>query len=166
VNPPWLTFWNKLKATLGADCSVTVDPLDVSGSPYVARITVPDPAQAAATVALLNPQHAFGNVVVVVEVRDGLGLVVTATGPGSAEELSEWVRVAFRNNGWYRDVVIKDLLGHRRVYPVFAKSVVQFFNDDLSELHSNFNVAAASVFANVLEHAPGGFPLLCSTDTK
>jgi hypothetical protein len=142
-----------------------VSPLDQSGSPYVTRLAVRDHAKAVAIASVLRPLHEFGNVRVAVEVTDGTGAAVRPSAPASAAELADLVRTAFHGNPWYRDVAVRGGLGGQSVYPVLARSVVQFFDDDLSDLHGNYNAVAASVFAELLERAPGGQHLHCSTDT-
>jgi hypothetical protein len=162
MNPPWITLWNEIDTSVGNDPAVKVAPLDESGTPYVVRVRVRSRPKAVALASLMRPRHEFGNVVVIVEVRDAKGNALTPVVPGSPDQLADLVRAAFRGNRWYRDVVVKEILGWR-VYPVFKKRVVQFYNDDLSDLYSNYNNVASAVFTDVLEPSPGGFPLPCST---
>jgi hypothetical protein len=166
MNPPWITLWNKTQASIGNDAGVMVAALDSSSNPYVICVTVQGLPKAVGLSSIVRPRHDFGNVKVVLEVKDDHGSPVTPVIPTSADELARSVRSALEGNRWYRDVVVKGGLGLPRVYPVFGKGVVQFFNDDLSDLHSNYNGVAAAVFAEILASACGRFGLSCSTDTS
>jgi hypothetical protein len=163
---PWFTLSNEINATIGNDPSVTVAPLDVSSNPFVSRITVTDHDKAVAIASLMKPRHDFGNIAVVVEVMDGQGNVAVPVVPGSTDDLATMVKTAFCGNAWFHDVVVRSDITGTRVFPVFAKAVVQFANDDLSELHHNYNEVVAHVFADVLEQAPGNHSLNPSTDTQ
>jgi hypothetical protein len=162
MNPPWVTLWNEINAAVGNDGALKVAPLDESGQPYVVRIKARSRKKAVGLASLLKLRHEFGNLTVIAEVSDGQGNPITPVVPQSAEELAALVRSAFIGNGWFRDVVVRDFMG-MQVCPVFAKRVIQFFNDDLSDLYSNYNNVASAVFANVLEPSVGDFALLCST---
>jgi hypothetical protein len=50
------------------------------------------------------------------------------------------------------------------VVPVFKPSVVQFFNDDLSDYYGNFNQVASAIYRQVLAtRYPGGIVLETTT---
>lgn len=161
MNPPWTTTWNEINACIGNDPAVKVGRLNQT-PPYVVRVEVRGPAKATAVASLMRLRHQFGNVIMEIEIWDENGNHMKPFVPRSVEELAELVRSAFEGNGYYRDVVVKQVLG-ARVYPVFAKQVIQFYNDDLSDLYSNYNNVASTVFANVLEPSVGGLALSCST---
>jgi hypothetical protein len=163
VNPPWITLWNAINASVGNDAAVTVSALDKSILPYVVPIKVRSKRRAIALASLMKLRHDFGNVAVIIVVKDGAGNVPTPVVPRSASELAGLVSTAFRSNGWFRGVAVRDLMGRKRVFQIFAKRVIQFHNDDLSDLYGNYNNVAASVFADVLLSRPGGFRLMCST---
>lgn len=166
LSPPWITLWKKIKGSIGNDPLVTVEPLDQSNYPYVVRITVEGRAKAVGIASLLKPCHQLGNVSVTVEVKVKDGETVAPVIPSSADELVRQVESGFRGNEWYVEVVKKEFLGRPRVYPVFAKGVIQFKNDDFSDLYGNYNAVAAAVFSKVLVHSPGGFDLIPSTTER
>jgi hypothetical protein len=163
MNAPWITLWLKIKATVGNDASVRVYPLEGKGTTYVAGLAVPNRRKAVALASLIVPRFEFGNVAVTVDVRDEQGTSVAPTVPGSVDELRDMVEVGLGDNGWYSHVAVKSLLGHPRVFTVFAAAVVQFFNDDLSELYGTFNGVVAEVFAGLLQSELGGQALHCSS---
>jgi len=58
---------------------------------------------------------------------------------------------AFDTNYYFESVELRKVMSRNAVFPVFKKEVIQFFNDDLSDLYNNFNGVAASVFSEVLK---------------
>jgi hypothetical protein len=166
MNPPWITLWNQVRGSIGNDPRVTTTRLDQSRQPYLIRITVRDNAKAVGLASLVKRRHNFGNITVVVRIEDRQGNHVNRVVPKSPRELAGLVRSAFTRNGWYRKVLVKEFFGRLRVYAVFAKKVVQFYNDDLSDLYGNYNGVAGAVFADVLGARFGGFELICSTSKR
>jgi hypothetical protein len=163
LSPPWITLWNEIRESIGSDPLVSVSTLDQSMNPYVVHVTVDGQDKADAITSLLRARYQFGNISVVAEVKKKEGGVAAPVIPQSANELAQQVRTAFGGNRFYVDVVVKDLFGRLAVYPVFARAVIQFKNDDLSDLHGNYNAVVAAVFAKVLTRSSGGFSLLPST---
>lgn len=163
MNPPWATLWSQINAAFAGDALVSVNPPDDSANPFVIVLTVNDYTKAVAIASLLKARHDFGNVSVVVKVCNRQGSQIGGVSPNSADELSLIVRVAFNGNLLLTDVVVRDLMGRQRVFPVIAKTVIQFYNDDLSELNGNYNAVAAAVLSEICEVEPGGFSLNWST---
>ncbi|PEM42079.1 hypothetical protein [Bacillus toyonensis] len=60
--------------------------------------------------------------------------------------------------------------GANVVFPVFSAEVIQFFNEDISNLCQTFTEVAAKVFRDVMNDAICGIPILystsCSTSTE
>lgn len=166
LNPPEYTLWAEIKNSVGETPGVEVGPLNEKekGS-YIVPVKVKDHDQAVAVASIMTLSHEFGNITVEVRVTDGGGSPVNPVTPGSSNQLADLVRKALRGNCRLKEVVVKSSpLGPREtVYPVFTRSVIQFPNDDLSDLYSNFNGVAAAVFRYVLASAPGGYHLNPST---
>lgn len=163
ISPPWLTLWNKLKASLGNDPAVDVSDLDQSATPYKVTVTVKEKPKAEGIASLVKPRHEFGHVAVVVIVKNA-GSEVVPVVPKSAQDLVKLVKSAFDGNKWYKKVETKILFGKLQVYPIFEKGVIQFANDDFSDYYDNYNGVVAAVIKEVLVEWPGGIPLLCSTE--
>lgn len=167
LSPPWYTLWNEIKASIGNDPGVTVNPLVTSQHPFVVPITVTDHNKAVGVASIMSAQYTLGNITVVVQVKDGSGQIVKPVVPGSPDDLVKLMQAALTGNKWFVEVVKKAFtpLPHSPVvvYPVFSKAVIQFFNDDLSDLYSNYNNVVAFVFKLVLNPAPGGIPVYSST---
>jgi hypothetical protein len=167
LSPPWFTLRNELKGSIGNDPLVSVSELDQSVNPYVVHITVEGQPKATAIASLLKGRYQIGNVSVVADVKEKEGGAVAPVIPRSVEELAQQVKTALGGNRLYRDVFVehwcRSPLFPLAVYPVFAREVIQFKNDDCSDLYGNYNAVAAAVFAKVLAQSPGGFRLLPST---
>ena len=93
----------------------------------------------------------------------------TGTDPAGAVLLA--LQSSLKNNPFYAEALLPargpispPTLG--AVVLILKKSVVQFFNDDLSDYYANFNGVAASVFAEVLNtEYQGGVRLSFGTAT-
>lgn len=164
LSPPWYTLWNKIKYSIGNDTAVTVNQLDTKSSPYIVPITVADHDKAVAIASVMILRHQMGNITVDVQVKDGAGKIVSPETPESAEKLAELLKKALGDNAWFVEVVVMPSFQRGVVFPVFKKAVIQFFNDDLSDLYRNYNNVVGFVFREVLNPGPGGIPILCSTD--
>lgn len=165
LSPPWYTLENMLSHALNNHSTVTVQPLDTKVRPYVASITVTDKQQALALATILAPQHRFGNVIVDVCVKDSHGSVVPIQIPESPESLVQMMKTALGNTPWFSDAMARPFVPGSRmvVFPIFKAAVIQFFNDDLSDLFRNYNNIAEAVFHNILNPSPGGIQVSPST---
>ncbi len=167
LSPPWYTLWNEIKASIGNDPGVTVNPLVTSQHPFIVPITVTDNNKAVGVASIMRSQYTLGNITVVVQVKNGSGQIVQPVVPSSPDDLVNLAKTALTGNKWFVEVVKKAFspLPHAPVvvYPVFSKAVIQFYNDDLSDLYNNYNNVVAFVFKDVLNPAPGGIMFYSST---
>ena len=166
LSPPWYTLWNEINTTIGCSPDVNVGTLNTSNNPYTIDIKIKDHDKAVATASIMLLNYQFGNIGVQVNITDSDGDTVSPVTPESADELGILVTTALSKNSWFQEVVVKKFLPSSQrssVYPVFSKGVVQFYNDNLTDLYSNYNNVAAFVFNNVLNLSPGGITVLCST---
>lgn len=166
LSPPWNTYFNEIKFSIGTDPEVTVGPLIPAGDNYIILITVTGNEKARALATLLKPTVNFGNVNVSVFVSNREGQLVSSFPcPLDAFEIAHLVRVALKGNPYFAEVVAQPQLpgGKNVVYPVFKPEVIQFFNDDISNLCNTFVAVAASVFKDVMKGAVCGVPILFST---
>ena len=125
------------KNSVGVTPGVEVgDLIDKTGGPYVVPIKVKDADQAVAIASIVTLSHKIGNLTVQVQVTDGEGHDVKPVIPGSSDQLADLVRKALKGNCFLKDVIVKALpLSQKKVvFAVFTKSVIQFPNDDLSDL--------------------------------
>ncbi|HEY0014740.1 MAG TPA: hypothetical protein VGC13_00415 [Longimicrobium sp.] len=163
--PPWITLQRQLAATIGRAPGVRVGQPREQGRTQVIEVTVEDPAAGTGLATILTPQYP-GNTIQV-KVLSPAGQPYPARLVGSNEELQGVVRAALGANPLFVETVIASTtppIGPR-VWVVFQAQVVQFPNDDISDLFLNFNGVAEDVFAAVLrgDYGPG---LVLSTSTQ
>ncbi|WP_072333409.1 hypothetical protein [Thermoactinomyces sp. DSM 45891] len=166
LSPPWVTYFNEIKYSVGVDPGVTVGPLIPVGDVYLILVTVSGNEKAKAIATLLNPTKTFGNVVVFVVVIDTHGeLISPLPCPLDAFCLASIFQIALTGNEFFQDVVVQPQLPGQpyAVYPVFKPEVIQFFNDDISNLCNTFTGVAASVFQDVLRNQICEVSILFST---
>jgi len=163
LSPPWFTLRNEIAAVLTSS-GVSVSQLDTSKTPYTVTITVDYDNVAVAIASILPRQYPVGNTAVVPYVTTG-SQPVTPIVPTSPQQLAQLVQTAFQGNPLLQQVVVQPIFpnGPEAVFPVFAAQVVQFPNDDLTDLYHNFNGVLANVARNVLAPNPGGFIVNPST---
>ncbi|MGG2063868.1 hypothetical protein [Bacillus sp. S14(2024)] len=166
LSPPWITYFNKIKFSIGADPKVTVGPLILDDDHYIILVTVTGNEKARAIATLLNPTISFGymNVNVVVSNREGQ-IASPFPCPLDEFEIAHYFQAALEGNLFFEDVVVKSQLpgGPNVVYPVFKPEVIQFFNDDISNLCNTFVAVAADVFKDVIQNTICDVPILFST---
>src|SRR5271166_774639 len=166
ISPPQYTPWAEIKNSVGVTPGVEVgDLIDKGDGLYVVPIKVKAPDRAIAIASILTLSHKIGNLTVQVQVTDGDGHDVKPVIPASSEQLADLVRQALKGNHFLKEVIVKatPISPKKVVFAVFTKDVIQFPNDDLSDLYGNFNGVAAAVFRDVLADEPGGYVLDPST---
>jgi hypothetical protein len=164
LSPPWFTVANQVKYTVGLTPGVTVGELNTAQQPYQLPITVEDPIQSQALAAILKPQYSLGNIEVQVQINPGAEAVKPAAVADPAQVV-QLIQTALKGNPLLVDVLVKQAgpWAPTAVWPIFTRSVVQFFNDDISDYYSNYNGVAAQVFGTVLLGEIGGTIVNCST---
>lgn len=151
LSPPWVTYYKKINALFENDPQVRV-VFDEENCEI--RVYVESAVKAEAIEALLPANKEFGNVTVrttVIPANDQRGtaaLISTAFDGNPA--LSYIKHISTPVTG---DVD----------YVVFANKVVQFFNDDLSDVNGNLNTLYQDIAMDVFEPSVGVF--FC-TDTN
>ncbi|MCU5488834.1 hypothetical protein OCA95_20550 [Bacillus cereus] len=166
LSPPWITYFNELRNSIGADPTVTVGPLIPTDGNFIILVQTTDFEKAIALATLLKPTVQFGNVNVTIVVSViGDGIVNPIPCPLDAFEIAHLFQVALENNLYFEQVVVQPQFpgGSNVVFPVFAAKVIQFFNDDISNLCQTFTEVAAKVFRDVMKDAICGIPILFST---
>ncbi|XXM73069.1 hypothetical protein ACQ0QQ_03985 [Lysinibacillus sphaericus] len=166
LSPPWVTYQNELKYSIGQDPNVIIGPLIPAGGTFVIPVTVIGDEKAIALATLLKNPVEFGNVSVnIVVINGGQEIVSPIPCPLSAFGVAELVQNALSGNPYFVEVVVKPQTpgGSNAVYPVFTPEVIQFFNDDISNLCNNFTAVAANVFADVMIETLCNTKILFST---
>jgi len=145
ISPPWITYYNEINELFKDDPDVMVK---YNEDDYSIKLYVDDSDKAFALSILLPPEKTFGNIVV----------KTTVVPPNLAEEPDiQLFERAFKNN----PVVdfIKAGLGPFGdiSYVVFKNKVVQFFNDNLSDLNGITSTLYENIATDVFEQRDGVF---------
>ena len=150
LSPPWYTYFNFIKESIGSDPWVRVlDMKEVSGSHYIIQINALREEKARALATILALRQSFGNIVVDMEVLfNGRG-VSPYEPPLTNDDLLRIFTQALGTNTYFEIAKPGGFVGIS-IFPIFKKEVIQFFNDDISDYYNNFNGVAADVFREVL----------------
>lgn len=150
LSPPWITFVNELKALFGEDPDIHIqydeDACEV-------KLLVGDAAKAEALAQLIPEERIYGNVVLKVT-------VVPAN--FTSETQASVVETAFKGNPVLKEVVRLRTPFGEYDYAVFRKEVVQFFNDDLTDLHGY----ESTLFADIARDVFGDAGVFFCTDSE
>jgi len=164
LSPPWYTFFNFLKHSIGKDrCVEVLEMKEISDSNFIIQVEVRSLKKALALADILLRCKSFGNIIVRVEVLH-CGQAVKPT--GQFDDICRVIEVfkdALGTNHYFECIEFRTIFDSEVIFPVFKKEVIQFFNDDLSDLYSNFNGVAAHVFSEVLKEQIGNVSILPST---
>lgn len=125
LSAPWITYYKKIEALFGKDPEIKVIFDDET---VTIRLFVDNEKKAEALTSLLPAVKVFGNVTVKI-------MVIPADKIGADINLFE---AAFKGNPIFEGCVTgSDPVTSSFNYVVFKKEVVQFFNDDLSDVNGN-----------------------------
>ncbi|MFJ9498166.1 hypothetical protein [Brevibacillus centrosporus] len=168
LSPPEFTYFNEIKFSIGNDPLVQVEPLrQLAGGDFLITIRVQGLQKARALATLIVQTKQIGNLRIQVRVVTSEGnRVQPITRALSPREIAALYQIAFRTNRLFNFAVSRASLSFTAVYPVFKAQVIQFFNDDISDLFNNFNQVAAFVFRDVLRNRINQTPILFSTARK
>lgn len=151
ISSPWVIFCKEVDALFKNDPDVMVD-YNGEGTRVVVRVEGAEKADALSK--LLPRSRTFGNVTVRVEVIPA-NMV--------EENKVDLFRKAFEGNPAMSFIQSTKKSLYTACYAVFRKEVVQFFNDDLSDLNGMCSTLYQDIADDVFDDHPGIF--FC-TDTK
>ncbi|KGX91741.1 hypothetical protein, partial [Pontibacillus marinus] len=168
LSPPQVTYFNQLKYSIGNDPFLTV--IDLYELPknagYLIPIWIRNEEKARALATILETQREIGNIpIYVVVLFDGNIAEPYDVSKFNARDISKLVEDALETNRYFLFSKVAFVVpGTVAVYPVFTKSVTQFYNEDLSDLYRNYNEVAAEVFKEVFQEKINGIDLDPSTE--
>lgn len=128
LSSPWVTFGRKMEALFGPDPEIKVE---FDNEAPAVKLYVDNEEKADALSKLLPTEKTFGNVI--------LNIIIIPANKNSVVDPKVAVfKTAFKGNPVLKDVVSVDAMAFRSVtYAIFKNEVVQFFNDDLSDINGN-----------------------------
>ena len=124
LSAPWVVFYRKIEALFSEDPDVSVR-FDEEDMNVIVRVKGTE--KAAAIAALLPISRTFGDV----KAR----VTVVPANSDDVHNLLDILRKAFDGNKALEYVTHEKTMFGEMNYAVFANKVVQFFNDDISDLH-------------------------------
>ena len=146
LSSPWVTYVNEMKALFEQDPQITIIYYDED---YTVKLFVESDAKANALQQLLPETKEFGNVTLKIEV---VPANTNAVDPNVA-----LFSAAFEGNPVLEEVrSISSVIGTFN-YAVFKKEVVQFYNDQLDDLHGNKSTLYQEIARDVIGQKEGIF---------
>lgn len=128
LSTPWVTLYRQINAMFGDDPDVKVEYIAGDGNDPTIKLFVEGQDKADAIAKLLPLTYDFGNVTVSV-------IVVPANKNETMETL---FRTAFAGNPAFSYAATAEgVFTNPITYVVFRNRVVQFWNDDLSDINGN-----------------------------
>ncbi|MBQ3420564.1 MAG: hypothetical protein IJH34_02610 [Romboutsia sp.] len=154
VSPPWYTLANKLKYTYGVCKNIHFNELINIGDQYILIINAFNNTQALALRQVIPETIEMGNVTLNVVIFNASGKQQrTSRKKYTVEDLKKIFEAAMKDNPLFKCICVpedeftKNVIGD--VVITIDKEVVQFYNDDISDLYKNYNEVAANVFKEV-----------------
>lgn len=146
LSPPWITFSNEVKALFKQDEKVEVVYDDEE---KVLKLFVEGDRKFDALNKLLPTEKSFGNVTVKIQ-------IVPANSDAEPTVFDD-VKAAFEGNNAVSYVQDVDTPFGHMGYVVFAPEVVQFWNDDMSDIHG----LKSTMYAEIARDVMAGDPHIC-----
>lgn len=127
LSSPWTTFYHQVAELFKNDPDITIEMLEDEDDPTI-KLFVNGEDKADALNKLLPGQKTFGNIVVDIRVI-----------PCNKEDTKiDLFRRAFNGNSAISYIKsVSDPFENKVDYVVFENKVVQFFNDDISDINGN-----------------------------
>lgn len=157
LSPPWFTFANEIKYTYGMSPYVHVEDLVQVGNNYELPITVCNNKIATALRQILPLNRDFGGVIVNVIIYTSSKMIVPIENiEYTPETLADTICTALYRNSLFVGTILTegkfnpeqiDILG--QVVVIIKKYIIQFYNDDISDICNNYNQIAAIVFSDI-----------------
>ena len=152
IEAPWYTYEKMVKALFEKDPDVTVNDLIESDRPdfsYLLMITVKKHDKYLALDRVIKKTKVFGNIKVGVMLFD-------TENDNSESDRIELYKTIFDGNSSVRSVEeVVDFAGTHLGYVCFEPEVIQFHDDDISDIDGKWNGLAQDIAKEVFEDAFG-----------
>lgn len=154
ISPPWITYVNEVNCLFEHDPEVQ---LIYDNNTKTIELYVEEPTKAYAIDRLLPDEVEYGNIVLEVKVIPGNKTPRNKIPEEEFEINNEWLfNIAFENNPVFAYTkTISGIFSNNLTYVVFKNKVVQFFNDNLNDIHglvsTLYQELAHEVFTEELE---------------
>ncbi len=165
LSPSWYTIRNQVAYTVGVTPDVYVEELVEKPYGYELPIILKDCKRAKAIRTILPERYELGNITIEVKVYVSIACcdkLIVPFEPVEYESVMELAKVwceALNGNPLFLGLFLTEgklppmaISTVGEIVVVIDKSVVQFYNDDLSDLCRNYNEVASKVFAQICEN--------------
>lgn len=142
--PPWITYVSEVEQMFKYDPQVHVvyDNDDMS-----LKVYVDEEHKADALTKLLPEEMVYGNVTLKITVVPANKSKYTEFIYPSVQDMFEWA--FYRNPACSFIKTIEGIFSNRLTYVVFAKKVVQYFNDDLGDIYGQCSTLYETIAKNI-----------------
>ena len=148
LTPPWNTLRNEFLYTFGNSPLITVKPLNIlssnpSNKTYNIEIVVKDDDIAFALRQIVKPIFNFGTINIRTLIKNSNDVVeIVVNKFYEINEICDLFCTSLKSNSLFKGIIVKGNM----LFSVFDKSIIQFFNDDTSDLCQNYNEITSKVF--------------------
>jgi len=159
LSPPWCSLNRRLKCTIGNNPHVTVsDLIQISPKCYETDIFIDDLSIAKATRNILPTIYNFANISMKLMIYYNKLLISSSyKDKYTPKEVGDLFTTALNNNNFFKYVIIPchNICSNNCCFPfyqviiIIKKSIVQFYNDDLSDFYLNTNEIASQSFNSI-----------------
>ena len=153
LSPPWITYVNELKAMFENDSEVFVEYYDTQED--IVKLHVSKQEKADALSQLIPTVKEFG----------GFNLKIFVI-PANLNSITseELIRAAFKGNPVLENTMVLPSQFGDMTYGVFAKKVVQFHNDDISDPNGLESTLYENIAKDIFNSKPNTFWCTSSKD--
>lgn len=144
LSPPWQTYVSEVKALFGQDDEIHILYDDEEKT---LKLFVDNDVKADALSRLLPAEKTFGNVKITIE-------VVPANKDEVPSRIAD-IKNAFNGNGAVDFIYDAETPFGDMHYVVFEPEVVQFYNDDMSDINGNRSTLYQEIAREILGNADG-----------
>lgn len=160
MSSPWMIYYREVCAMFEKDDKVHVVYKQGDGDNDTICLYVEDPVKADAIEKLLPEEKEYGNIIIEISVipcnADGRKLINNVL--TESADASDLFRLAFRGNPVLSFVKkITGIMTNDIVYVVFAKEVVQYFNDDLCDVNGLCTTLYQDIASRIFNKFDGVF---------
>lgn len=154
ISPPWILYVSQLNALFSNDPDIKVEYDD---DKVEVRLYIDNTKKAAALMYLLPFRKEFGNVDLNIIIIPSNHMVVEKVDLTTNQDYFE---AAFENNPVFASThVVEGIFANNITYVVFKNRVVQFFADNLNDIHGNISTLYQKLAKDVfnMENISGVF---------
>ena len=146
ISPPWIIHMKKLTALFEHDSQIHIS---YDNDEHKVRLLVDDPVKAAALAYILPTERVFGNVTLQIVVIPANSAEIDFD---PARSLDETFDAAFKGNPVYAfSRKVEGMFSYNITYVVFKNRVVQFFGDNLEDIHGNISTLYQNIADDVFD---------------